>query len=393
VNSVVFSRDGRRLVSCGWDGRFKLWNTLDRTEIATCHLHSAPVWLAAFSPDDSTIATAGWDDLVKLWDVGSLVEKAEKPLMWDEEKKWGVAICPVSGNLAAIGKGRVHVWDAASWQGTSIGQIRELHYNNDDSILRVTYSPDGKLLATGGGDAWKLEIDRAGPRAKYRFPVGTVTLWNTSTGGRVAHLEGHTDLVTGVAFAPDGTQLISSSADGSVRIWDVRTHELLEKLPRYPTQVFCIDITRNGECLAIGTEENSIELWSRDTGRWQLTRKLIGHKDWVTAVAFSPDGRWLASGSLDKSARLWNIADGSMLRTMPSYDSWILSLAFAPDGRTIATGSSDRRIVLWNVETGQQVLTLNGHANQIFGLRFSPDGSNLVSACCDGTVRVWRTSR
>jgi WD40 repeat protein len=116
---------------------------------------------------------------------------------------------------------------------------------------------------------------------------------------------------------------------------------------------------------------------------------LSGHEHSVTAIAFSPNGKTLASASWDQTARLWDVATGKLLGTLKGHNKPVLSLAFSPDGKTLATGSLDFTIVLWSPSTGAQHKVLNGHKKQVNSLAFSPDGNLLASASHDSTVRLW----
>ncbi len=132
----------------------------------------------------------------------------------------------------------------------------------------------------------------------------------------------------------------------------------------------------------------------------QAARSLAGHTDWVRSVAFSSDGRLLASGSLDQTIKLWDTATGSEIQALPGHMNTVRSVTFSPDGRLLASGSSDQTIKLWETATGREVRTLPSHKGEILSVAFSPDGNLLASgscgertpdseACIQGEIRLW----
>ena len=151
--------------------------------------------------------------------------------------------------------------------------------------------------------------------------------------------------------------------------------------------VTSVAFSPDGRTLASGSSDNTIKLWEVATGR--ELRTFSGHLRFVTAVVFTDDGRTLASASWDKTVKLWDVTTGRELRTLAGHSSYIDSLAFTADGRKLASGSDDKTIKLWDVATGQEVKTLAGHASLVTSLSFSGDGKTLASGSGDKTVKLW----
>lgn len=301
IESVIFSPDGKTLASGDMGGTIKLRDAKTGVPFWTGQ-HNGRVYALAFSPDGKFL-------------VSGVVDRghADNPLK---------------------------LWDAAT------GKLLRTLSVHDDFVHFVGFSPDGKMLVSMGN--------------KNR--VGTIQLWDVETWMPLRTRGGHSEYITSVTFSPDGKVVASGSWDTTVKLWDVNTGALIRTLWGHGGKVWQVVFSPDGKTLVSGSDDATIKAWDAKTGA--LIRTLTGHNERVMSVAFSPDGKLLASGSDDATVRLWNAETGKFLQNInkPDKDRMfhhkhsyaVRAVAFSPDGKVLASASVDPLVNLWSVGTAAE---------------------------------------
>ncbi|KAF8130023.1 hypothetical protein K438DRAFT_2135743, partial [Mycena galopus ATCC 62051] len=205
--------------------------------------------------------------------------------------------------------------------------------------------------------------------------------------GALVNMQGDGKSVFSVAFAPDGTHIVSGSEDNTVRIWDAATGTQEQKLEGHDNSVLSVAFSPDGTHIVSGSHDNTVRIWDAATGTQE--QKLEGHGNSISSVAFSPDSTRIVSGSEDNTVRIWDAATGTQEQKLEGHGDSVWSVAFSPDGTHIVSGSSDNTVCIWDAATGTQEQKLEGHGNLVWSVAFSPDGTRIVSGSRDKTARIW----
>jgi WD40 repeat protein/serine/threonine protein kinase len=273
--------------------------------------------------------------------------------------------------VAACGDGSIKVWDTRTRK-----VAREIENAHGRYVSSVAFHPWGGHVASVGADnrvkVWDLATTE---KELFNEPCDAVHLYGTAYAA---------------AFSPDGRQLAAGS-DGVVNLWDWRNDRVVHTFRGHEKRPISVAFSRDGRRLASGDWRGGVRLWDTTTGG--LVRTLTETRETrhpVSALAFGPGGERLATASFERRVDVWDAATGGHVLALPhSWRPLVLGVAFSPDGLRLASAGEDKMVHVWDAATGREVLTLRGHTGNCGCVAFSPRGRRLASASTDGTIRVW----
>jgi WD40 repeat protein/serine/threonine protein kinase len=300
-----------------------------------------------------------WDYLMRLCKVEPLVLR-------DKMEVNAVAFSDGERLASAGADGTIKIWNCTTGAG-----VQEFTAHKG-AVVSVAFHSDGKHLASRGAD-------------------GKVKVWDLTATGQAVFTES-CDAVKkfgtayAVAFSHDGRQL-AAGTHGVVKVWDWKNRQLLHSLPGHEARYIPVAYSRDGR-LATAVLREDLKLWDAEKGIQLGTIQAHGSQP-VSALAFSPDGEWLASASFDRTVKLSNSKTGEILHSFDLHTGNVECVAFSPNGQRLASGGEDKTVRVWDATTGREVLGLRGHADRCGCVAFSRDGRRLASSSSDGTIRIW----
>jgi WD40 repeat protein len=293
--------------------------------------------------------------------------------------QWSVAFSPNGQYMATSGDQNI----VAVWELGHLNSWRKiLSFKHQDVIRNVTFSSNSKYLAAASYDA-------------------TATIWNIETRQNKIFKRkdfNDSDKIRTVAFSPDGLMLATGHEDGKVILWDATLDQNQEikrfELDGHSKAVWSIRFNSNGAVLASASADKTAKIW--DVKQGVLLRTFEGHTDTVSGIAFSPDDEMLATSSKDRTARIWHIAEHHEPFILVQHKSKVWNIAFSPNGHQLATTGGDGTTIVWELDRVKNnifpLFTLIGHKGRGVGIAFSPDAEMLATASDDGTVRIWNVA-
>ncbi len=359
ANSVVFTKDGLRLITSGNDGSIRIFNLSDNSLFKIIQSKNDEVRSMIMSDDGTKFAVTGDRNMVEVYSypAGALIKSFIDTC---------ASICFTSDGSKIIScSDFLHIWDVAS-----ATQIKSLPVPKSNRVI-ITKEIGKVLLA---GDDSKIY------------------LFDYNTGQIIRTYNEHIMAVLGLALSPDGSKFASSSADRTIRIWDINSTTSLKIGIAHLGYVYSIAYSNDGTKLITACEDTRTRLYG--TNPVDVLHTYWDHRGAVYSAAFSPNGEKVASVGEDGIIKIWDTTPDSylLLESIPAHTGIITNIEYSPDGFLIATSGYDNSINIWDPALGFQMKNLTGHTDTITSIKFFKDAATVISGSVDGRIRLWNLS-
>jgi WD40 repeat protein len=397
VRNAIFSTDQQRVISSSDDGTVRVWDVETGQEISRMAF-DAGVTSSDASPNGQFVASGTQEGVITVWKIDA-VREDYIPILNQYYVEYA-AIRPDGLEALVVGAGEILFFDTATgeftrsiilqespsafaispnWEWIAVGSYDysarvldgetgsdvALMYH-DDAILSIVFSPDGKYVLTGGGDA-----DR------------TARVWKATTGQEISRIT-HDARVNSVAFSPDGQLAASASDDFKVYIWDAQTGEIISFIEQ-EVGLTLVKFSPDGQRILTSGYDSRLSIWEVKTGEQVIMMQM---NNMTMDASFSPDGNRVVTANLDGSARVWDAVTGAEISYM-IHDNNVEYAIFSPDGNYVASGSQDRTVRVWDAKTGNEIARIS-HPDWVTALAFSPDSQHVLSGSFVGAI-YWST--
>ena len=375
--AAAFSPDGTRLAVVE-GGIARVWDAASGDLLAELPSPAGRwVYAVAFNPSGESVMTASDDGRVRSWRVDGPCSQS-RPACWRQLDVTGKpAVLVTSAAFSEDGalvlmsylEGRPRIWETAT------GRLVAALPTGASGLRLATFSPDGRSVVLVGRDSKEARILEL-PAATSDRVAGKLAL------DKLSELRGHTDLITSAAFA--GNRLITSSRDGTARIWELNTLRTIAVLHGHSDSVAAAVISPDGRWAVTASTDRTARLW-----RASDALELRGHVGAVNGASFSRKGTLVVTAGGDGTARVFDAATGASLYSLPGHSDALSGASFSPDGDLVVTASLDGTARLWDTRTHEQRGPPLPHGDGVVGAAFSPDGRRVFTASFDGIVREW----
>ena len=353
VYGAAFDPRGRRALTWSKDGSARLWHP--PRNVSRALEHSGQVAGADFDPTGARVLTRSTDGTVRSWPVA----QTRQAIALSAEGARSISLAPDGARyVVAIGD-RAEIWTRDGWTPPVV--LR----GHDGLVWSAAFSSDGAAVATASAD-------------------GTAAIWDARTGRRRRVLAGHHGDVVTARFSPDGRRLVTASHDRTARVWSLDPPAEPVVLAGHRDWLNGAEISPDGRSVATFSHDGTARLWPIDGGE---PRVLYRHDRRVFRGDFHPDGSLIAFGSADRTVRVIRVATGEPIAVLRGHTDAVVDVAFSFDGRRLASGSSDHSVRIWSLDDGRSV-RLDGHADQIDAVEVTPDGRFVASAGGDQVI-LW----
>ena len=379
IRAIAWSPDGKFIASASGN-EIQVWDPEDGKLKGTLKGHTGTVNSLSFRNDSKTIVSGGDDRSIRIWDVA----KGTETLMVNQGAQIAVIYCvtySANGKLIASGNGdgQLHVWRPDT---PPPAQKLVLGSNaHPGGAYQVAFGPDSKTIFTCGGD--KVARQHGGTDADGNNIAGTgVRQKNFDVSGG-----GHAETVTALAINPDGKTFVTGSRDKSIRVWDLNTTKVIRTLQGHTDEITSLVFSKDGTQLASASKDQNIRIWNLSSS--DEHRNFAGHDGYVWSAVFSPDGKIFASAGADRTIVIRIAATGEIIKKIDAHALAVTALAFSPDGTQLASSGGDQLVKLWNLKTGELLKEFKGHTSAVMAVALSSDGKQILSGGADKIAKLW----